>query len=114
MQGLESPGLTRVMKFFTFVGSVLVVAILSLVIMFYLYKVLGHRRELVLFVWSIVGSEVLNILLKLLFHRERPNLHRLIDITGFSFPSGHSMAAFALYATTAYFFYGGMPKEWAD
>lgn len=36
-------------------------------------------------------SGILNPALKNIFDRERPTLLRLIDITGFSFPSGHAM-----------------------
>ena len=38
-------------------------------------------------------SSILNPLLKNIFDRERPTLLRLIDISGFSFPSGHAMGS---------------------
>lgn len=40
---------------------------------------------------------VLNLLLKELVHRPRPEGFRLISETGYSFPSGHSMIAMAFY-----------------
>jgi len=102
VQGLENPALTSLMKFFTFIGSSMVVIILSLILMFFLYKVLHHRLELILFIAAIGGAAVLNEILKHLFHRERPHLHRLIDVTGYSFPSGHAMSAFAVYGILAF------------
>lgn len=105
VQGLETPGLTEVMKFFTFIGSTKVVIILSLVLLFFLYKVLHHRLELILFASVIGGAGILNGVLKHLFQRARPNLHRLIEIGGFSFPSGHAMSAFALYGVIAFLFW---------
>jgi len=44
----------------------------------------------------------LNLLMKNIFLRPRPNELRLIEETGFSFPSGHSMVSMAFYG---YFIY---------
>ncbi len=46
---------------------------------------------------SVIFSWVSENLLKQIFSRERPNILRLIDETGYSFPSGHSTINFALY-----------------
>ncbi|MFD1907262.1 phosphatase PAP2 family protein [Paenibacillus rhizoplanae] len=70
--------------------------------MLILFFALKHRLELALFLWVGLGSQLLNTLLKLWFHRERPTIHRLIEQAGYSFPSGHSMAAFSLYGVIAY------------
>jgi undecaprenyl-diphosphatase len=99
VQRMEAPAMTTIMKFFTFIGAGLPIVIIAVIALIILYFVLGHRRELILFVTAVVGSALLNVLLKLWFHRARPNLHRIIEVTGFSFPSGHAMAAFSLYAT---------------
>jgi undecaprenyl-diphosphatase len=98
VQGMESPGLTSFMKFFTFIGTGLPIVLITLLIVLLLYFVLGHRRELLLLISVVIVSALLNVILKLLFHRERPTLHRLVEQTGLSFPSGHAMAAFTLYA----------------
>lgn len=97
VQSQETPFLTGIMEFFTMIGSTLAVAILSLLILYILYKVLHHRQELLLFIIVVVGSPLLNFILKEIFHRARPDLHRLIEIGGYSFPSGHAMNAFTVY-----------------
>ncbi|SFL54316.1 undecaprenyl-diphosphatase [Paenibacillus sp. 1_12] len=102
IQGLESPALTNVMKGFTLIGSGMVVAILVPSVAVFLYFVLGHRRELVFFIGVIIGSSLLNEVLKIIFHRARPTIHRIIEATGYSFPSGHSMAAFTLYGVVTF------------
>jgi undecaprenyl-diphosphatase len=109
IQGLESPLLTLIMKFFTFIGSTKVVVFLALCSIFFLYKVLHHRLELILFVVILGGNGILNYILKVSFHKPRPSLHRLIQETGYSFPSGHSMSAFALYATLAFLLWKHIP-----
>jgi undecaprenyl-diphosphatase len=102
VQGMESPALTTIMKFFTTIGTGLPIVYITIVILFVLYFLLGHRRELLLLLGVTVCSALLNVILKQLFHRERPSLHRLVEQTGLSFPSGHAMAAFSLYATLIY------------
>ncbi|WP_312475369.1 phosphatase PAP2 family protein [Neobacillus sp.] len=112
IQGLESTFLTKVMKFFTFIGSAPVVIILSVILMVFLYKVLHHRLELILFISAIIGSAVLNQILKQIFHRVRPNFHRLIDISGYSYPSGHAMNAFTVYVIISFLLWRHIESKW--
>lgn len=102
VQSAESPGLTAFAKGLSFVGSSKLVIGISIGMMALLYFLLKHRLELILFLWVGLGSMLLNTLLKLWFRRERPNFHRIIEEIGYSFPSGHSMAAFSLYGVIAY------------
>ncbi|MEK3835385.1 phosphatase PAP2 family protein [Paenibacillus sp. FSL R7-0128] len=102
VQSMESPPLTALAKGLSLVGSSKLAVGISLLTMLILFFALKHRLELALFLWVGLGSQLLNTLLKLWFHRERPTIHRLIEQTGYSFPSGHSMAAFSLYGVIAY------------
>ncbi|MBU8880685.1 phosphatase PAP2 family protein [Bacillus sp. FJAT-29790] len=111
IQGRETPFLTNIMKFFTFVGSTKCAVIIILLASLFMYKVLKHRSETILFFSVIAGSAVLNQILKWFFHRARPDLHRLIEVGGYSFPSGHSMNAFALYATLAFLLWRHIPTR---
>jgi undecaprenyl-diphosphatase len=111
VQGLETPFLTIVMKFFTFIGSAPFVIVLSIFLLFFLYKVLHHRFELILFVAAIAGSAILNGILKQFFQRVRPDFHRLIDIEGFSFPSGHAMNAFTVYGIISFLLWRHIPSR---
>lgn len=102
IQGWESPILTSIMKFFTFWGAEWTVVFITLVIILFLYKILHYRKETVLFVWVVAGSSLLNWILKMIFHRDRPTVHRIVDASGFSYPSGHSMVAFSLYGMVTF------------
>ncbi|MGE7904966.1 phosphatase PAP2 family protein [Peribacillus sp. NPDC094092] len=113
VQGIESPLLTDIMKFFTYIGSTGSIIILSLVILFFLYRVLKHRLELILFTAVMVGSPLLNLMVKLFFQRARPDLHRLIEIGGYSFPSGHAMNAFSLYGILTFLLWRHIRAGWA-
>ncbi len=61
-----------------------------------------RRFRLAAFIVTVtVGQWLLSNLLKNLVGRERPDLHRLVDAAGYSFPSGHATAAAALYLALA-------------
>ena len=65
---------------------------LSLLLVAYL-MLKRFKIETLFFVIVMSLSSTLNPLLKNIFDRERPTLLRLIDISGFSFPSGHAMGS---------------------
>lgn len=111
VQGAETPGLTSVMKLFSLTGEKVPVALITAAAGLFLFTVLGHRKELLLLAISVGGSGALNVWLKLLFQRARPTIYRLADAPGYSFPSGHSMAAFCLYATIAYLLWRHIPHK---
>ncbi|WP_027416530.1 phosphatase PAP2 family protein [Aneurinibacillus terranovensis] len=102
IQGFEAPAITSVMKFFTFIGSGSVVTVLTIMLSLFFSLVLKHRSELILFLVVVLGTYVFNEVLKHIFHRARPYLHRLIEVTGYSFPSGHSMESFAFYGVLTF------------
>lgn len=63
-----------------------------------------HRWSAALLWVSILGSGLINTIMKLFFQRERPHLFPWrVPYAGLSsFPSGHSMTAMVCYATLAY------------
>lgn len=102
VQGFENSALTTVMKLLSFIGDTKSVIVLTILVIIFLYLVLKHRVELILFVVAIIGSAMLNQLLKYSFQRARPDLHRLIEIDSYSFPSGHAMSAFTVYTIISF------------
>lgn len=111
VQGLEARGLPEAMKFFTFIGSTRLVIILTIPIFLYLFLVLRHRVEILIFLAVVYMTPILNRLLKLYFHRARPDFHRLIEIGGYSFPSGHAMNAFSFYSILAFLLWRHVPTR---
>ena len=101
VQGSEAPWLTSIMKVFTTIGStkmVLLICVVTLAVLLYFRQM----AQALLFIFAIGGTVVLNQLLKFVFQRARPDSNRLIEISGFSFPSGHTMMATSLYAILAF------------
>lgn len=85
-----TPALDRLALLFTNVGGASVIAPASALILLFLWL---KRRSLALF-WavSVAGASVLDLVMKLIFHRPRPELWpRLVQEQDFGFPSGHSM-----------------------
>lgn len=109
IQQRESPALTKVMRFFTGIGEGWTIIVIILAVMLVLYIVLHHRKELVFLAAIMIGSSLLNLVLKLLFHRSRPVVHRIIEEAGYSFPSGHSMAAFSFYGALSFIIWKHIP-----
>ena len=102
VQGMETPWLTSTMKFFTTLAntkSVIVIALIAFVLLYFAFR---YRQQAFLLIVVIGGTVVLNTMLKHYFKRERPEIHRIMDANGFSFPSGHSMIAFSLYTIIVY------------
>ena len=48
------------------------------------------------------GGLALNIFLKYLFERSRPDLFQMVDAAGYSFPSGHAMVSLCFYGMLAF------------
>lgn len=96
-----SLSLTKAMLAFTFFGSTGAVSCIA--IAFGLYLIWRRRFNwLAVVVSAVFGGMLLNKLLKYVFHRPRPYFSDpILTLTGYSFPSGHTMMATALYGVLA-------------
>lgn len=82
--------------------------IVSLVIATLVCVVLYRRRQTAdaaLLPLVLGGGELLNLVLKLSFHRARPELG-VVQLDTYSYPSGHAMIAIATYGAFAYLLWG--------
>lgn len=112
IHNFETPYITRIMKFFTFIGSGSSINVLTIITLIVLYFFFKHRSELLLFIVVLIGSYYLFRTLKLIFHRARPDLHRLIEIGGYSFPSGHATNAITVYGILTFLLWRHIPTRW--
>lgn len=89
-----SPILTNIMKIVTHIGDPTFV--LSFCLLLIIFP--KSRKTIALPVsLAVIVSGVLNVFLKNIFTRQRPNILRLINETSYSFPSGHAMINASLY-----------------
>lgn len=98
---LISDFVTPIAKFITNFGGAIFLIILTIVLFFVI-----KNRKIGLSIFSnLVIITVLNQLLKRILQRPRPTEFRIIEETGYSFPSGHSMVSMAFYGYLIYLIY---------
>jgi len=96
-----SPCVTSAMRVATSFGSTLTVTCIAVALSLYLLW-RRHLYWLAALVLSVPGGALLNRLLKYAFHRARPHFDDpILTLTGYSFPSGHTMMASVLYGVVA-------------
>lgn len=98
VMNVRTDTLTSIFKIITNLGGAYVliaVGILSLI--FVKDKKIGICINL-----NLILVTIFNVILKLLIQRPRPEAYRLIDESGYSFPSGHSMVSMAFYGLIIY------------
>lgn len=103
INGHANRGLDAAALEVTALGGTVVVWIVLLLASAFLWTT--HHRYSVLMLWAAyVGGSVINLTLKAIFQRPRPQLFewRTPSAGHSSFPSGHSMTAVAVFATLAY------------
>lgn len=111
IQSLENPFLTATMKFFSYIGSGSFINIIVVLGVIILYFVLHYRSEILLFIFVLMGSHYIFRFFKEIFHRARPDLHRLIEIGGYSFPSGHATNAMSVYGILSFLLWRHIPTS---
>ncbi|MHB1154436.1 MAG: phosphatase PAP2 family protein [Eubacteriales bacterium] len=90
-----SPSLTSFIKGITHIGDSVFVILFCLL----LFAIPKSRKTIALPVSvTVILSSIINVLLKNIFARERPDILRLMIETSYSFPSGHAMINSALYS----------------
>lgn len=76
--------------------TIIVFCFLSLLTLFF------NKKDSLLLVGTVILSTIINLSLKHIFLRPRPDDINLIVETGYSFPSGHSMASVSFYGFIIY------------
>ncbi len=98
-----TPGLTRIMLGFSFLGSFVTITVLCLAILgVFLY--FRRLRLAALLGITMVGMVALDFSLKLAFHRPRPVAFFGLSPNSYSFPSGHAFGSLCFYGVLAAIF----------
>ncbi len=111
LRSLHSPLRDRVILAFTSLGepNLLLALSVSLGIILWVRK---HHSEAITIAVSGTGAIGLNILLKQLFARARPQLwERAVDVKFYSFPSGHAMISMVIYGLLGYLLGSRFPQQ---
>ena len=100
IQSLENEYLTVFYKMITIIADTYQSAIITILLVIFLYFK-KHYREVLFLAITMTTCGLAMPLFKNIFSRERPNFYRLIEISGYSFPSGHTTSATTMYLTLA-------------
>jgi len=92
---------TPIAKFITHFGGATCLLLLTAIIVI----VIRSKRIGIAITLNLLIATTLNLVLKNILQRPRPNEFRMIDETGYSFPSGHSMISMAFYGFLIYLIY---------
>jgi membrane-associated phospholipid phosphatase len=97
----KSPGLIHMMVMITFFGSSLFFLPAYLVLIGYLL-IRKHYRHAIAVALTSFASWVVLSQIKILFHRHRPPLPLVTNITTFSFPSAHAYSSLIFFSLLAF------------
>lgn len=98
--------LSSILKCVTHLGGVAFIVLLGVLCFMFCKK----NRWFITF--DLVGCTVINQTIKHIVRRPRPNVLRLVEESGYSFPSGHSMISVAFYGLVIYFVYKNINNKY--
>lgn len=104
ISGCMTDKMTQFMRFITFCGSEWMISFLAVIfpaLVFIFRKKQFYRLSLAATANIALGA-LFNEILKHLFLRARPDLLQLVKVSGYSFPSGHSMNSIIFYGFFIY------------
>ena len=92
---------TPIAKFITNFGGAIFIILLTVI----LIAVIKNKKIGLSILANLAIITILNQLLKRILQRPRPTEYRIIEESGYSFPSGHSMISMAFYGYLIYLIY---------
>ena len=93
--------LTSIIKVITNLSSVIFIIVIATIAIIFI----RNKRIKLLLASNLIGITIINNLLKVIVARDRPNINRLVNENGYSFPSGHSITSMVFYGYLIYLIY---------
>ncbi|AFS79228.1 phosphatidic acid phosphatase domain-containing protein, PAP2 family [Gottschalkia acidurici 9a] len=100
----------NIMIFISFLGSAKFYLPLCSFLTIYLLRK-KHYIESIGLINGVLGSAIVNFVLKRYYVRVRPEMYFQVQETGYSFPSGHSMVAISFYFICTYLLVRNRPWD---
>ena len=107
VENLRSDFLTMIMTIITDFGSGLVLVTLAL--LFILFS--KNKKKGMCVSLNLIIITIINLILKFIIQRPRPSGFNIINESGYSFPSGHSMISTAFYGFLIYLVYKNIKNK---
>ena len=106
INNIMNDGLTPILKAITELGGVAFTVLAGVLIFMFCKK---NRWFITI---DLVGVTLVNQVIKHIIRRPRPNVLRLVEESGYSFPSGHSMVSMAFYGIIIYLVYKNVTNKY--
>ncbi len=106
MYSMRSGQITLFMKTITFFGGEIFLT--SAILLTIILLTRKHIKDSIVFGFILIFGIFLNLLLKGVFERARPDVLSMVAETTFSFPSGHTMNSFVFFLGMTYFIFRRM------
>lgn len=99
----RDPIITELMRGITFLGSAPFLGAATIATVVFLFK--SRKKDALVFAFILSFGVFLNIALKYVFQRPRPDFLPLANESSYSLPSGHSMNSFVFYTCISFFIF---------
>ena len=96
--GIRNDNITKIMINMTNLGSAYSLIVISILLFFFIKK----KKIPLSIIINLVTVFFTSQIFKFIFRRSRPNGIFLVDASGYSYPSGHTMVSFAFYIYLLY------------
>ena len=96
--GIRNDNITKIMINMTNLGSAYSLIVISILLFFFI----KNKKIPLSIIINLVTVFFTSQIFKFIFRRSRPNGVFLIDASGYSYPSGHTMVSFAFYIYLLY------------
>lgn len=106
INNIMNDGLTPILKAITELGGVAFTVLAGVLIFMFCKK---NRWFITI---DLFGVTLVNQVIKHIIRRPRPNVLRLVEESGYSFPSGHSMVSMAFYGIIIYLVYKNVSNKY--
>lgn len=106
INNIMNDGLTPILKAITELGGVAFTVLAGVLIFMFCKK---NRWFITI---DLIGVTLVNQVIKHIIRRPRPNVLRLVEESGYSFPSGHSMVSMAFYGIIIYLVYKNVSNKY--
>lgn len=104
--------ITEFMKLITFFGSGTFLSVFTFIIILVFFRKGKYSFFVSTITINLVLIALLNSGIKYIFKKSRPDILRLVEVSGYSFPSGHSMVSMGFYGFLIYLCVSNMKTRW--
>lgn len=111
IRSYRTPKLTTFFRWLTELGSGLVETLIFVLVSSILFWGFHKREVVIVLTCNLGGGWLFNDLLKEIYQRERPPFPHFVEVTSYSYPSGHAMVSLSFYGLMGYLLWRYLRKK---